>query len=52
MSKTKRIAQLTELRDRLLEQVEASQNLLTNILRHVDKHILSLNISTAFPVAL
>ncbi|GIP29136.1 hypothetical protein J23TS9_42660 [Paenibacillus sp. J23TS9] len=52
MSNKNRIAQLTEQADQLLEQVEASQNLLTGILLHVDKHSLSLNISTAFSVAL
>lgn len=52
MSNKTRIAQLTEQADQLLEQVEASQNLLTGILLHVDKHSLSLNISTAFSVAL
>lgn len=52
MSKTNRIPQLAKEADQLLEQVEASQNLLTGILLHVDKHSLSLNISTAFPVGL
>lgn len=46
------IAPLTEQADQLLEQVDASQNLLTGILLHVDKHSFSLNISTAFSVAL
>lgn len=52
MSNKNRIAQLTEQADQLLEQVEASQNLLTGILLHVDKHSLSLNISTAFSVGI
>jgi len=52
MFNNNRIAPLTKQADQLLEQVEASQNLLTGILLHVDKHSLSLNISTAFPVGL
>ncbi|MFU1792581.1 hypothetical protein ACM1RC_01810 [Paenibacillus azoreducens] len=52
MSKTNRIPQLTKKADQLPEQAEASQNLLTGILLHVDKHSLSLNIFTAFPVGL
>lgn len=52
MSKTNRIPQLTEQADQPPEQIEGAQNLLTGILLHVDKHSLSLNISTAFQVGI
>ncbi|WP_339322792.1 hypothetical protein [Paenibacillus sp. FSL W8-0194] len=52
MSKTNRNPQLAKKADQLPEQAEASQNLPTGVLLYVNKHSLSLNISTAFPVGL
>jgi hypothetical protein len=49
--KAKRVALLIEREDHLLQQVEASQYLLTAIIKHIEKDAMSLNREAAQSVA-